>query len=742
MPPTQRNVLEGRESPEGRQQRHWRPSAKQAYQLQEKAIAAERRIENAERRECALVRIAVERDVALPRLFEIHQVVRVSARRMSVMSIEASITSFIESYSLIFVTDIYAPVSPVAGSSRQVLENLDSDDDLDDTNLRAFDEDDEDDQDGGEDIALHPAEDFDELSDDNRGDGGISRKPIRIARGSSGRPRAKDWDDETQQVIEIAVALYRVKISCLDTFPRSSLEPEWARDCWEKACLDTELDIQLIPDITKLASTSIVSERHDRLTAMLIADKPGLAAPRHSQHKAAVRQNRHRAEALLENKTYIFQRVEGTVRKGLYQHLIIQKAVNDTWFKNKKDEGVVYHELFDPFPVVGIALILTAIENAIMEWNTGIRADDTFKQEVYEETYRKHLQALAEFDTHSKGVLIKIQSKLHGNGCPVTQQSPRFVTAEEMDAAIEEYDDNADRLFSDSYTAIVFYEPACKTIKGMNHNANVPVHQCKRCPSGQYLLEWPWYNSARVSTWFPIYLRPSLVHKPNASIADNIVRQLHYVYPSTGRSQTSLSKCPLSTNSAIPCQDFTFYNARNLTDVQVTLAELQSASPARIANPTSHRLSQSPRNGTWTELDANTNIAATQQSVLVSTHAVGTSPPQDPSFTWMPYVLASRMRFDFGRPPRPSLPSRTIPPAPILLSGTFGLPSTKARIIVMCRNGALAFLSNGGLNRPVTSLVFDGDKPFVGCPLSDTPAGSNSGSLRGIAMSSYLIQQL
>ncbi|TFY65748.1 hypothetical protein EVG20_g5344 [Dentipellis fragilis] len=397
------------------------------------------------------------------------------------------------------------------------------------------------------------------------------------------------------------------------------------------------------------------------------------------------------------------------------------------------------------------------------------------------------------------------------------------------------------------------------------------------------------------------------------SIPDNTVQQLHYVDPSTGQNQTCTSNCPLSTNSGIPYQDFTFDNARSLTGVQVTLASWQGAGPGlhllqllssgAFASAVDSQNGQScfapaasntSRTGTWTELDANTNIAATQQSVLVSTVAVGTSPAQGPSFTWMPYVSASGIYTinllvpgctDFqdcalrtsvkvtvfpggGQPPTvttvsqqnqndaaqqiysgPVIPSSpdfvtTItmtladspagngqngnyrlvadrvqlildsanttgstngggasgsgagrngfgffewplssssnvnatgtlanssetaldaiasnllsgmggssaltsssssavaavahhPSGAIFLGGTFGLSSPKASNIVMYKNGALAALSNGGLNGPVTSLVLDGDKLFVGGSFSDTLAGSNSGSLRSIAM--------
>lgn len=52
-------------------------------------------------------------------------------------------------------------------------------------------------------------------------------------------------------------------------------------------------------------------------------------------------------------------------RKGIYNHSIIQKAVNMMWFKNKWDEGVAYTDFFNPVLVHSIALILTVVSKSI-----------------------------------------------------------------------------------------------------------------------------------------------------------------------------------------------------------------------------------------------------------------------------------------------------------------------------------------------------------------------------------------
>lgn len=123
---------------------------------------------------------------------------------------------------------------------------------------------------------------------------------------------------------------------------------------------------------------------------------------------------------------------------------------------------------------------------------------------------------------------------------------------------------------------------------------------------------------------------------------------------------TCTSSCPLSTDASILYQDFLFTTPVSLTGVQITLSEwtgtapglhmLQLLSSGAFASAVSSQNSQScfapnPSNvtmtGTWSPKNANTNIPATLQTVLVSSVPVGTPASQAPTFTWMPYVSAS-----------------------------------------------------------------------------------------------------
>lgn len=123
---------------------------------------------------------------------------------------------------------------------------------------------------------------------------------------------------------------------------------------------------------------------------------------------------------------------------------------------------------------------------------------------------------------------------------------------------------------------------------------------------------------------------------------------------------TCTSNCPLSTDASILYQDFLFTTPVTLTGVQITLSEwkgtapglhmLQLLSSGAFASAVGSQNTQScfapnPSNvtmtGSWSPKNADTNIPATLQTVLVSAVSVGTPAPQAPTFTWMPYVSAS-----------------------------------------------------------------------------------------------------
>ncbi|KZP29136.1 hypothetical protein FIBSPDRAFT_728048 [Athelia psychrophila] len=103
---------------------------------------------------------------------------------------------------------------------------------------------------------------------------------------------------------------------------------------------------------------------------------------------------------------------------GIYEAGIIQKGVNIVFFNDKKDEGVLYEQFYKPFPEVGLALILTAIECCIDEWSTGSQTLKKFTSDEYSVIYDEHMSGLADFDENTKeyGLLPLLLSRLYNNG--------------------------------------------------------------------------------------------------------------------------------------------------------------------------------------------------------------------------------------------------------------------------------------------------------------------------------------
>ncbi|KAG2357411.1 hypothetical protein BDR07DRAFT_1338846 [Suillus spraguei] len=143
--------------------------------------------------------------------------------------------------------------------------------------------------------------------------------------------------------------------------------------------------------------------------------------------------------------SFVFQDWE--MKTGIYKTELIQKAINDMWFANHSDEGILYAKYFDPLPLEMIALVLTEMECCIDEWITGVREDITFSLVSYAPVYFAHLNSLQRFGerTASYKLLDKIcdnlleVAQLHAGGI-----NP-FKTAVSADALANDVFDDAMR---------------------------------------------------------------------------------------------------------------------------------------------------------------------------------------------------------------------------------------------------------------------------------------------------------
>ncbi|KAJ7235768.1 hypothetical protein C8J57DRAFT_1088707, partial [Mycena rebaudengoi] len=220
---------------------------------------------------------------------------------------------------------------------------------------------------------------------------------------NQGRPKARDYDDVTQELLAVAITWYRCLISTCDAFPDHETEREFAVQAWAKACEELKVAMPLEPTLAKLI-TKRGSQVRGELKTKVRAIVELVFGFESGQNKKNLRKNRQLAEDLKDGYGYCYRDdpSDPNRRKGLYKAKIIQKCANVMWFANRKDEGAMYPELFGPiFPRPAFAFILTVLDCGIDEWTTGTKTEVPFTAADYHSVYLEHLMCLDQYAKHT-----------------------------------------------------------------------------------------------------------------------------------------------------------------------------------------------------------------------------------------------------------------------------------------------------------------------------------------------------
>ncbi|KII89828.1 hypothetical protein PLICRDRAFT_52973 [Plicaturopsis crispa FD-325 SS-3] len=135
---------------------------------------------------------------------------------------------------------------------------------------------------------------------------------------------------------------------------------------------------------------------------------------------AAIAKNRALVETLKCKAA--FSRLDphdATIKGSLYRNRIIQKVLNQQWFRNAQADGLRFSEHFSPggcIPLATIALIMTAVECAIDGWSTGRRVTErnqgAFDGVHYMRVYNVHIQKLRDWEKFTAGKPDNLTKKL------------------------------------------------------------------------------------------------------------------------------------------------------------------------------------------------------------------------------------------------------------------------------------------------------------------------------------------
>ncbi|KAL7278906.1 hypothetical protein ACG7TL_006737 [Trametes sanguinea] len=248
------------------------------------------------------------------------------------------------------------------------------------------------------------------------------RKAQRIVEAKAGgrqRARKGDYEPEAQEVIHGAAVIFKSLICSLDAYPNKLSEKTWAVDAWHAAA--AKLDIKLAPTndtLGLIAQYSWNLRGEIKNTARSLVQgaygfKAGLTPPSRLY-------NQERCAFLRQGCTFAYEIIGEAERDhlGLYEAEIIQSIINRVFYKTATDDGVALAKVYEPFPFVGLALVLTAIQCSIDEWDTGAFVKVTFSEEGYYSVYRRHLQDLRAFEEESGAdrILTEICSNISTRG--------------------------------------------------------------------------------------------------------------------------------------------------------------------------------------------------------------------------------------------------------------------------------------------------------------------------------------
>ncbi|KAJ7056366.1 hypothetical protein C8F01DRAFT_368943 [Mycena amicta] len=264
--------------------------------------------------------------------------------------------------------------------------------------------------------------------------------------GTKSRATVSSLPEEEKELAMMAIDLLRCDITVNEAFPDHIQERQMVKKAYKASCNELEVPLRLTPLMYKVISGRFSHTRGELKNKARSIVEGGFGY-KTGDNKKVIRHNRKLTEDLKEDLGFAYK--DPVARTGLYQHTVFQKVANAMYFANRRDEGPSHPEVFNPFPLKGLALILTAVECCIDEWATGTRVDIKFASAEYGSIYRAHITALEAFNIRGAQfqVVDKILTRMHNVGRfhsgaePLTDTTPKpILSTDMMDAALKEFE--------------------------------------------------------------------------------------------------------------------------------------------------------------------------------------------------------------------------------------------------------------------------------------------------------------
>ncbi|KLO06260.1 hypothetical protein SCHPADRAFT_1002450 [Schizopora paradoxa] len=243
-----------------------------------------------------------------------------------------------------------------------------------------------------------------EDSDSDQEDGAITKvvaservehgPPVKRSKANEvtgSRPKNSDLDPWHRKLVDRSQVLYRSYIANRNAFPSAQEESDAVRSCWNRACKEDDgVAIELDSTSEKLVRGEIKYKARPIAASLYGIDNL-------SDRQDAKNVIRQRVEMLLDRQAFTY--ADPDTRTGFLQSKVIQKILNDTFFHNRNADGVVLLSDYC-LPEAGVsfallALICTATECCLDEWESGEKIAIQFSATQYELKYRSHCSTFA-----------------------------------------------------------------------------------------------------------------------------------------------------------------------------------------------------------------------------------------------------------------------------------------------------------------------------------------------------------
>ncbi|KAI6014327.1 hypothetical protein EDC04DRAFT_2904168 [Pisolithus marmoratus] len=244
---------------------------------------------------------------------------------------------------------------------------------------------------------------------------------------NEGHPRARDYDDITQEFMATVIREYRACLCVQVPMPDHTQESSLLNASWARAFQVTGVNLACTLQLAKLVRGQLKSKLWPLVEAIY-----GFYS---SQSKSAIKKNRALVEELKEGMNFAFKHMAAQEdgQHGFLKAPLIQKIMNTMWFANKHDDGIIFPNHFKLFPYPALALVLTAVECCIDKWMTGTWMDITFTIQEYHNVFDLHLNCLQACEVR----------RVHSGAAPLITPSQSAVSMQVIADAIKEYEEGS-----------------------------------------------------------------------------------------------------------------------------------------------------------------------------------------------------------------------------------------------------------------------------------------------------------